>query len=172
MRRERDPMNAIHCEKEPLVLEAVKNGRWDDDLRRHTAECAVCSEVALTASFLHAMRDEDFAEVQVPQAGRVWWRAQLQARRTAAERAVKPVTIAELAAFVCAALAFVGVCVWQWQAFSARLASFAAGWHLDSAPVQNFVVNLWQTSSTTLILGASAVLIFFLLLAYLVRTEE
>jgi hypothetical protein len=165
-------MKPFDCEKELLVLEAVRTGEWNDELRRHAASCAVCSDAALASSFLLAMREEDRTEARVPHAGRVWWKAQLQARRAAAERAARPITLAQSAAFACAALTFVGICVWQWPAVRAWFGSLAGDSNAGSAPVQNFVVNLWQTSSSTVIMGASAVLVFLTLMAYLAWKEE
>jgi hypothetical protein len=165
-------MKPFDCEKEPLVLEAVRTGEWNDELRRHTTDCSACSDAALASSFLLAMREEDRAEARVPHAGRVWWKAQLQARRQAAERAARPITLAQTAAFAFAALAFAGICVWQWPVVHAWLGSLYGGWHFNAAPVSSFVVNLWQTSSSTVIMGASAVLVFLTFIAYLVWKEE
>ena len=165
-------MKPHDCEKEPLVLEAVRTGEWTGELRDHTARCVACGDAALAASFLLSMREEDRAEARVPNAGRVWWKAQLQARRQAAERAARPITLAQTAAFACATLAFVGICIWQWSAVRSWLGSLSDGWHFKAAPVSSFVVNLWQTSSSTVIMGASAVLVFLTFIAYLVWKEE
>ncbi len=165
-------MKPFACEKEPLVAEAARCGRWDDDLRAHVANCEACSDAMLAASFLFALRESDHAAAPVPDAGRVWWKAQLQARRQAAERAARPISIAQWAAFACAALAFAGVCAWHWAAVRAWFGAFASNWHVSGFAVPQFVANLWQSSSVTLIMSGSAFLVFLSLVVYLVWSED
>ena len=64
----------------------------------------------------------------VPDAGRVWWLAQLRARREATEAAGRPITAAQLIAFACA-VGLLGAC---FGATSTRFQS-AVGWITSSA---------------------------------------
>ncbi len=111
------------CPREPEVVEAITRGDWtqaapgDDDLRAHTASCAACGELV---TLMEALR-EDHAVVlraaDVPAAGTVWWRATIRARADAAEKASRPITVAQGAATACiagVAAAFAGV---AWRAF-------------------------------------------------------
>jgi hypothetical protein len=92
-------MNA--CPREPEVIEAVTRGEWMqgapgvDDLRAHAAACAACGELVTLAQALR----EDHAVVcraaNVPAAGTVWWRATIRARAEAAEKASRPITLAQ-----------------------------------------------------------------------------
>jgi hypothetical protein len=165
-------MKPVLCERESLVVEAARLGQWDDELRAHVATCDSCADAMLAAEFLFSLREEDHAAAPVPHAGRVWWKAQLRARREAAERAARPISVVQWAAFACAAVALAGVCVWQWGTFRTWLASLTGGWHIGSNGQSGTLTGLWQTSSVSLVLGGTAVLVFLSLLAYLVWSKE
>ncbi len=84
------------CPRETEVVSAVLLRRWpqvvDDDLRAHAGTCAVCGEVAVVASLLHDDHEAARAEIRVPAAGQVWWRAAVRARLEAAQAAGRPIT--------------------------------------------------------------------------------
>lgn len=90
------------CENEPRILEAlgqgVAPGAMEGSLRRHIAACASCAEVISIYELFQNDSEQLCAAAPVPNAGRVWWRAMLAARRAAAERALRPILIAERAA--------------------------------------------------------------------------
>ena len=103
-------MNARECEFEAEVLTAAMESRWaDDSLRAHAAECGVCSELAAIAGLMAEARDEARTHSGIPEPGRVWWRAQLRARREAAKSAGRPITAVQVIAFACAA-GLLGAC--------------------------------------------------------------
>jgi hypothetical protein len=165
-------MKPMICEKELLVVEAARSGHWDDDLRAHVADCDSCADAMLAAEYLFSLREADHAAAPVPHAGRVWWKAQLRARREAAERAARPISVAQWAAFACAAVALAGVCVWQWSAIRGWLAALAGGSHASNPAQPGMVTSLWQASNVSLILGGTVILVYLSLLAYLVWSEE
>jgi hypothetical protein len=111
-------MNTKYCGEEQRVLEALHSGRWagawGKELRRHVANCAVCTEVVLVAE---ALRREDKlaqAEAQPPSAGLVWWKAQLVARRAAADRAAQPIAVTERVAQTFGVLSAIGLTLAHW----------------------------------------------------------
>jgi hypothetical protein len=110
-------MKIPHCDREQQVLHALGSGRWTgpwgEEIRRHAANCAVCSEVVLVAE---ALRHEDelaHTELHLPSAGLVWWKAQLAARRAAEERAAQPIAWVERMVQVFGALGLMVVGFWQ-----------------------------------------------------------
>jgi hypothetical protein len=111
-------MNLPHCEHEQQVIEAWRFGRWagpwGEEIRRHAADCAVCSEVARVAEALRREDERQQREVRLPSAGLVWWKAQLAARRAAEERAAQPIAWVERMAQVFGTLALLGLGWWQW----------------------------------------------------------
>ena len=123
-------MTPMECEFESEVLAAVLQARWPDradaQLRAHVAACQICSDVAAIAGVIEATREELRAGAVIPNSGRVWWLAQLRARREAAEAANRPMTAVQVVAFVCAVCLLAGCCraasTWLAPVF-ARIAS-------------------------------------------------
>ena len=107
-------MKAVDCEFEPEVLAAAVQSRWPDrvdpQLRAHAASCAICAETALVAAAIDDCREELRAAAVLPDAGRVWWLAQLRARREAIQAAGRPITLIQVIAFACAT-ALLGACL-------------------------------------------------------------
>lgn len=83
------------CASESDTVRAARTGEWPERLRGHVADCPVCRDVALVAAALGRDRRCRPAEPPVASPGRVWWMAQLRARHTAAERALRPISVME-----------------------------------------------------------------------------
>ena len=127
-------MKPVECEFESDALAAAIQSRWpervDDALRAHIVSCAVCSDVVAVAGAIDEAREEMVGGAVVPDSGRVWWRAQLRARREAAESAGRPISAAQAIAFA-SAVGLLGACFgaaskWFQSAFSS-VASGLAG---------------------------------------------
>jgi hypothetical protein len=117
------PSKPFACEMEARVIRSVRTGFWDADLEQHAASCPACSEAAFAARLLNGMRAADEAEARVPDAGLMWWKAQLLAKREAGEHATRPIRLIERFAYVLAAVCAIGVCVWQWSSLREWLVS-------------------------------------------------
>jgi hypothetical protein len=108
----------IECEFEADVLTAAIQSRWPDRvdaaLREHVKTCAICADVAAVAGAIECAREETAACATQPDAlpdsGRVWWKAQMRARREAMEAVGRPITAVQLAAFACSLL-LMGACI-------------------------------------------------------------
>ena len=127
-------MNPVECQFEAEVLAAVLQTRWpervDRQLREHAASCAICSDAAAVASAIDEGLDELRASANLPDASRVWYRAQLRARQEAVQTAARPITALQLVAFGCA-VGLLGACLgatstW-FQLALKRIAANAAG---------------------------------------------
>ncbi len=107
-------MRRLDCEFEPEVLAAAVQGRWPDrvdaQLREHAASCAICAETALVAAAIDDSREDLRASAALPDAGRVWWLAQMRARREAIAAAGRPITLVQMIAFACAT-GLLGACI-------------------------------------------------------------
>jgi predicted anti-sigma-YlaC factor YlaD len=82
-----------NCEHEAAVVEAASRGRIPSEIEPHLATCASCREVrdiVLSMSQL-AVDTERLAERRrLPEAGQLWWKAQLARRWDAERRALAP----------------------------------------------------------------------------------
>jgi hypothetical protein len=121
----------VECKYEQDVLAAVMQSRWpeqaDAELRAHAAGCAVCSDLAAVAGAFDGASEELRASAEVPDAGRVWRRAQVRARREAIEAAGRPITAAHVIAFACA-MGLLGACIGATSTwFQAALRRVASG---------------------------------------------
>jgi hypothetical protein len=146
-------MTKIECEFESEVLTAVLQSRWpervDPELRAHVAKCEICSDVAIVAGAIDGAREA--SATAVPEAGRVWWRAQLRARREAAETAGRPITAAQVIAFACA-VGLIGAC------FGAMSTWFQTG--LKSLVEVDFRVLAAMVAEHGALAGAMAAVVF------------
>lgn len=123
-------MKPTGCEIEIRLLEALGQGlspeEMEEPLRRHLAQCETCREVIALAAMFRQDGTELCAAAPLPSAGRIWWKATMAARQAAAERALRPIRIAEKAALaigggvLIALLGFVA----PWLAEQIRPASF------------------------------------------------
>jgi hypothetical protein len=160
-------MKPVECEFESEVLAAVLQSRWpervDADLRSHAAECTICSDVAAIASAVEDAREELRAGAIVPDSGRVWWLAQLRARREAAEAAGRPITAAQVIAFACA-VGLLGAC------FGATSTWFQAALRWIRVSVAGFDVKALLLSAVTLLVAHGALILAMAVIFLLVPT--
>ena len=106
-------MKPAECEFESDALAAALESRWpghvDGKLRAHVAACEICSEVVAVAGAIELDREAMRAQAVVPDSGRVWWLAQMRARREAAKSASRPITAAQVLSLACA-VGLLGAC--------------------------------------------------------------
>jgi hypothetical protein len=186
-------MKPRECEKELLVIDAARTGSWDAELRQHISDCHACADVALAAQAMNEMRAIDEAEARVPDAGLMWWKAQLLSKRAAGERATQPIRFVEHFSYACGIAVFIGVCVWQWAAIRGWLVSLWPGStstvHTAASAANRFDGQALQTLQTTIvnwiqnagnlpkssiaiILSVGVLSIFVAFAAYLTRSEQ
>jgi hypothetical protein len=106
-------MKPMDCDLEPEVLAVVLQGRWPDrvdaELRGHVAACEICADVVAIAGAVDDAREDTRARAVIPDSGRVWWLAQMRARREASQTAGRPITAAQVLALACA-MGILGAC--------------------------------------------------------------
>ena len=158
-------MKPVECEFESEVLAAALQSRWpervDAHLRAHVAACAICSDVVAIASAIDDAREEMRARAVVPDSGRVWWLAQLRARREAAETAGRPITAAQVIAFACA-LGLLGAC------FGATSTWFQSALGRITSSVAGFKIQALLPSATALVAGHGALVLAMAAVLFLV----
>ncbi len=160
-------MNPVECQFEAEVLAAVVQSRWpervDDRLRAHVASCAICSDVAAVASAMDVAVEEMRASADLPDASRVWWRAQLRARREAVEAAGRPITAVQLIAFACA-VGLLGAC------FGATSSWFQLALKRITSNAAGFDWSAFLTAASTLFAEHGVIVIGLVAIVFLVPT--
>jgi hypothetical protein len=128
-------MSPVECDFEADVLSAVMQSRWpeqtDSALVTHASTCPVCSDVVAVAGVVDESREALRTEAHLPDSGRVWWVAQMRARREAAKTAGRPITVVQVLAFACA-MGLMGACFGatsQW--FQSALQRMGAGFDVQ-----------------------------------------
>jgi hypothetical protein len=170
-------MKVPQCEKEPAVTEMLQSGSWpgacDSALRAHVENCAVCSDVVRVAQVLLEEQASLAAGMKLPDAGFVWWKAQLRARREAAELAARPIAFAErfaLASSLAALLVFV---VWKWTDVHTWLGRLAHFGHSDAHWFLSLLLHsLNQPFSTLFVASTSLLVLFMACLVYAIWAEK
>ena len=124
------------CAYEKEVRQALKDGHWPagclPELREHVQKCASCSDLVLVTEAFQKAR-KDFSP-EVPQTSNLlWWRAQLQRRRAAAEQVTRPITVAQTFAWAVSVLAAVVFAISQYH-HGLRWAN----WWSEVAPLRLF----------------------------------
>ena len=116
-------MSGTTCGRDPELLAAMAAGELPDELRRHAVECAECAETLLVATFLR--REAAAAPARpLPDPAYLWWRARLERRSVAAERATRLITIIQRASLVAAGLLAVPLARWGWPHLQRWLGAF------------------------------------------------
>jgi len=132
-------MKPAECPFEMEVLEAVLQARWprqvDKQIADHVASCEICSDVIAVAGALDGAKEATRATAAVPDSGRVWWLAQVRARREAVRAAGRPITAAQVFGLACA-VGVAGACFGatsKWfQSWLAWAGSAAEDWKRPS----------------------------------------
>jgi len=86
-------MNKNYCGEEQRVFDAVHANALDSTLKEHVAHCVICTEIVLVAQYLDEQRRSQESEIVLPDAGLLWWKAQLRYRDAALARATRPIAL-------------------------------------------------------------------------------
>jgi hypothetical protein len=169
-------MKPIECELESEVLAAVLQNRWpervDISLHQHVAACPICADVVAIAGAIDNAREEMRARAVVPDSGRVWWLAQMRARREAAQTAGRPITAAQVIALACA-VGLLGAC------FGATSAWFQSGLRRTASSLAAFrlqallpFAGAFVAEHGALLLGMAAIFLVVPAAVYLTMLRE
>jgi hypothetical protein len=152
------------CDKEDVVLEAMRHATWDEALRDHVQRCESCADLALVARWMHdeARTARLEAANALPSAGQVWWKAQILAKRSAVERATRPIVYFQKLSYAFGTLSVLAVALWNWNAIQRWLGPLRTTWsQLSTAggspsPLLNPFLYLSAGLAFLVILGAFA----------------
>lgn len=130
------------CSRQPEVQRMLTRGHWPQacppELRAHVGACKACAEFLLVTQAFQQSRATASAEVRLPAAGAIWWRAQLRRRNAAVKRMGRPMLGAYAFALAITLAVAVGFTVSQahhglrWLDWLAQTPSTAV--HTDVSP--------------------------------------
>jgi len=143
----------VECELESEVLAAVLQSRMPEQLRAHVAVCAICSDVAAIAGTIDDAREEMRVGAVIPDSGRVWWLAQMRARREATKAAGRPITAIQVIALACA-VGLLGVC------FGATSLWFQAALRRAESTLAGFSASAFLAEHGLIVLAMAFVIVF------------
>lgn len=153
-------MKGTSCEKENLLLGALRSGAWTPEIRAHAQECPVCSDLALVDEFLQNEAGLT-APIALPEPSLVWWKAQIAIKKRAMGRATRPVQAAQVMACFVSAIAL----IWLVIAYSA-----APSWMIDfSYRTRHAVVGVNPAASVGIV---GCLLCLFVGSVYLAWSEK
>jgi hypothetical protein len=112
------------CRHEQDTIRAAESGQWTDSLRAHMKSCADCASAAAVAGWMDRLGRTDERQHKLPDPAVVWLKSQILRGSMAADRVSRPVTIAQIVAYVSVAALWAGFLSWKWQS----IARWMSGW--------------------------------------------
>jgi hypothetical protein len=101
------------CRFEPNVIDAAKNDSWSESLRAHVASCADCAAAAEVAPWMSRFAGLDEREHILPDPAVLWLKAKLLQSSAAVERAARPITQLQIAAYLIIAAFWAALLTWK-----------------------------------------------------------
>jgi hypothetical protein len=96
------------CNQEPAVLESVRRGRTDAWVADHLSSCASCAGALLVWAYLREEASGPGPQ-PLPAPDALWWKVQLERRRAAAERCLRPIALCQAAGAVAALVSLIAL---------------------------------------------------------------
>jgi hypothetical protein len=118
----------MECPRERETAAAAVSGECPPSLSEHASTCPVCREVAAVSLALSRLSGSASSEPPLPAAARIWWKAQLAERRSAIERASRPMRIVQTAGGIVVAVAASAAASAEWPRIGAWAAQWQAFW--------------------------------------------
>ena len=115
-------MKSVNCPQEAAITRAVRAGNIDESLPSHAATCAICREVFQAASWMQGLARTSESNPTLPDAGRVWWKAQLAEKQLKAEKAQDFSEWVEIISATVVSLGLAGWLAWNWFAIQGLMA--------------------------------------------------
>ena len=151
-------MNRVYCERESVIIEALRRGALDPELAKHAATCAICADTLAASEFL---QPEAQVAPLLPDSDFLWWKAQLARKQMAVERATRSIALVKKASYFGAAAAGL------WLGFApGHLASIL------SALSRQQILPAGTLGQSALLVGVAALVFTLLGSLYLARPER
>ena len=154
----------MNCPHEANVLRAAGEDRWTDSLRNHLMECEDCQATASVAPWMDRFSRISDREHILPDPAVVWLKAQLLRGTVDAARISRPMTYAQLFAYLVVGGGWAALLTWKWAAVEAWLdrltpTGFVAATASQSESLSfSFFAIVFVLASTTVMLALHTIL--------------
>lgn len=152
-----------NCRLERDTIAAAKSGQWTESLREHSATCADCAAAASVAAWMDRIGRTDERVGKLPDPSVVWLKSQILRGSAVAERVSRPVTIAQILAYLTVAAGWAGFLTWKW-AFVGRWMSGFSPEHIAVSAASGggvsmgVLITLFLLSSITVVVALHTIL--------------
>ena len=159
-------MNQLSCPREAEISQAVRTGRWQEELETHAAACPICGEVLLVARSMTAPARESQDLGPLPDSYLVWLKARLTDSHGEEEHASEISISGEALAQGVVIATLWGWLAWQWPMFHQQLAAWApSAWYIDWASSWSFIASALSFPNTFVFWATAGMICLILLLA-------
>ena len=112
------------CRHEVHVRRAAAEDQWTDALREHVKTCADCAAAAAATPYMKRLAAIDERKSKLPDPSVLWLKAQLLRGTAIAERATRPLSIIQIAAYLIVGGSWAGILTWRWPDMERWLLGF------------------------------------------------
>ncbi len=152
-----------YCRYEADAMRAAETGNWSESLREHVNGCEECSAAASVAPWMERFSLTDERQHILPDPTVLLLKARLLRVNMGSERVSRPMTIAQMSAYVCVAACWAALLTWKWAAIEAWSSSFTVS-HIVRGDISSqtlslsFFAILFVLSSATVMLALHTIL--------------
>jgi len=146
------------CRFENDVLRAIESDSWSDSLREHVATCDECSAAKNAGAWMHSFAAIDDREHILPNPSIVWLKAQLLQQTRTVDRATRPMSMVQSAAYVLVATCWAMFLTAKWNTLAAWAKTLTTSRFVIDPPIASlsmttvFVVMLLASATAMLAL--------------------
>ena len=151
------------CRHETHVIRAASEDRWTEALREHVPTCAGCTAAVAAAPFMRRISRIDARQRKLPDPAVLWLKAQLLRSSAIADRAMRPLNIAQMTAYAAVAAGWAALLTWRWPDLQRWLLTLtptqmAQGVAHSSSLSITFLLTIVILASTTVMLALHTIL--------------
>lgn len=152
------------CRFESDVIRAANANDWSPELRDHVARCEECSAAAGIGPWMRRFASQPDREHVLPAASVIRLKSQLIHSEAAAERAMRPLTTAQISAYLIVAGGWAAMLNWKWTALQTWFAQLtpsrliAHSSHAGPSLSLSFMVMVFALASITIMLAVHTIL--------------
>jgi predicted anti-sigma-YlaC factor YlaD len=100
------------CDREPDIVAACAGGGTTPEVEAHLAQCERCRDAVAVTRLMRRLADVPAGVAKLPDAGTLWWKAQIARRWEAERRSSAPVDAMERAELIVALIVVALATAW------------------------------------------------------------